>query len=247
LFREACLLALVVMLLAPATSTADEGAAMSSPAVDNPLARDYVDLGLHFGPAWRGSVVDSRYSAVGYGLGMDLDIGRAPFWGGAYADVGVFSAKSGVRDPVNNDRPTVVLTSAGWRGKAAVRLSPRLFLMPALGAGFGVVDYQSGACGRYTKGDCHDVRHAGLGIQATATFVYTWRFTAVTFEPLQFDAFLFERQTSSVGVPGSGESLGVSRHGVAVASFLGFSLDLSAMVLGIRDSIVDVGRTLLGR
>jgi hypothetical protein len=86
----------------------------------------------------------------------------------------------------------------------------------------------------------------GLGIQTTATFVFAWRLTAVTFEPLQLDAFLFERQTSSVGVPGSGESLGVSRHGVAVASSLGFCLDLSAMVLGIRDRIVDVGRSMLG-
>jgi hypothetical protein len=55
-FGEARALALVVMLLAPATATADEGAVVSSPAAANPLARDHVDLGLHFGPAWRGNV-----------------------------------------------------------------------------------------------------------------------------------------------------------------------------------------------
>jgi hypothetical protein len=177
---------------------------------------------------------------------MTLDFGRAPFWGGVYADVGIFPATSGVVDPLNNERPTVALTSGGWRAKAAIRLLPKLYLMPALGIGFGIVDYLSGECGRYTKQDCHNVRTMGLGTQATATFVYAWRFAAVTFEPLQVDTFLFERRISTEGRPDSGESIGVSRHGVAFATSLGFTLDLSAMVLGIRDSIVDLGRSMVG-
>jgi hypothetical protein len=242
-------LALLVLLSGPVA--ADDGAAVvaSSPAaIPNPLDRDYVDLGLHFGPAFHGTVVDSRYSAVGYGGGMTLDIGRPPYWGGVYADVGMFSGKSGVVDPLNNERPKLGLTSAGWRGKAAIRLSPRLFVMPALGVGFGLVDYLSGACGRYTKGNCHNARTIGLGIQATASFVYAWRFVAVTFEPLQVNSFLFERRSMSVvnALPDAGVDLGLSRHGVAFASSLGISLDLSAMVLGIRDSIVDVGRSIAG-
>jgi hypothetical protein len=84
-------LALEATVLVPARVAADDGSALDSPAViPNPLARVYVDLGVHFGPAWHGTTVDSRYSAVGVGGGMTLDIGRPPFWGGVHADVGMF-------------------------------------------------------------------------------------------------------------------------------------------------------------
>ena len=120
--------------------------------------------------------------------------------------------------------------------------------MPALGIGLGVVDYSSGACDIHPKGDCHDVRHIGLGMQMTLTFVYAWRFGSVTCEPLRADAFLFERQTAIVSGYGTepGGSYGVSRNGVELSSSLGFSLNLSAMVLSIRDSIVGVTKQVIG-
>jgi hypothetical protein len=242
------------MCFIPGVAVADElsGAGVSvrtsSPDI---LARDYVDIELHGGPAWRGNALDDRYSPVGYGLGMTFDIGKAPYWGGIYVHVGIFNSKEGIVDPANGEKPFVALSSAGYRGKLAIRLSHRLYFMPAVGVGVGVMDYASGACDRHaiqSKHDCHDIRHAGLGIQADATFVYAWRYGALTVQPLGMSTFLFERQLASTGVVATagGDSLGLPRHGVWFGTFVGFSLDLSAMVLGIRDGIANVAKSIPG-
>jgi hypothetical protein len=90
----------------------------------------------------------------------------------------------------------------------------------------------------------------GLGIQTAATFVYAWRFGALTFEPLRLDVFLFERRTAGLTTvyDDSGDSpaaLGISRNGIAISASLGASLDLSAIVLSIRDGIVGVTNRIL--
>jgi hypothetical protein len=236
---------------APAVADNTPPSTVSLPTeVPSPLASDYVDVGLHAGPAWRGNAVDSRYSAFGYGLGMTLDIGRAPYWGGVYVDVGILNSKAGVVDPANNEKPSIILTSGGYHGKVAIRLSPRLYFMPAVGVGVGISDYRSGQCLKHVKENCHDVRYIGLGVQADATFIYMWRFAALTVEPLRISASLFERQSDSVmGAVGTapGDTLGLARNGVSLGAAVGFSLDLSAMVLAMRDGVVGVTNSIVGQ
>src|SRR4051794_35448180 len=76
-------LAVLTLALRAAPAAAADGAAPQQ----NPLAPDYVDIGIHGGIAWRGNVADSRYAPFGFNLGATIDVGRAPFWGGIYADV----------------------------------------------------------------------------------------------------------------------------------------------------------------
>ena len=179
-----------------ATLTSRATAAPATPADagpgNDPLRRNYVDLGINGGPTWLGSVGDGRWSPVGIGFGTRLSVGRAPYWGCVYVDVGFFSARDGVVDPRNNERPDLVTTSAGWCGKVAIRLTPRLYLFPMVGAGFGVLDYSAGFTGRHSPQDLIQARVLGLGVQAEATLVYRWRFAALTLQPIRATAYLFE-------------------------------------------------------
>jgi hypothetical protein len=206
-------------------------------AAPDPLARDYVDIGIRGGLAWRGNTADSRYSPFGWGLGMTIDFGRAPFWGGIYADIAVFGARAGVVDPKVMDPPSVTAVSAGWRAKVAIRLAPRLYLFPALGAGFGREEYASG---HYVRSDfrrvciCNDAIFDGFNATGEATFAYVWRFGAVSFQPLRVTGFMFMHNRSAANPPGY--DYGISRNGVLLAATIGVSVDPAAMVLAVWDA-----------
>lgn len=203
------------------------------PGEPNPLARDYVDIGLRGGPAWRGNSADDRYSQFGWVLGMTIDIGRAPFWGGVYADIAQFDARAGVLDPASGQPPGVNAISAGWRAKTAVRLGPRLYLFPALGAGFGQQNYSSG---HRMSGVCYcnTATFNGFSVTGEATFAYVWRFGAVTFQPLRATGFMFMSDRSPANPPGY--DYGIARHSVMLAATIGVSVDPAAMVLAVWDA-----------
>ena len=209
---------------------------------DDPLKRNYVDLEIHGGPTWIGSVGDARWSPIGFGVGTRLSVGRAPYWGCVYVDASFISARPGVVDPVNNEHPDLVMTSAGWCGKVAIRLAERLYLFPMLGAGFGVLDYASGSRGRHTAQDLNQARVSGLGIQAEATLEYKWRYGALTLQPIRATAYLFEHVSTYNGVDagGSGSVFGLARHGVSLGASIGLSVDLSGIALAIYDSVRDL-------
>jgi hypothetical protein len=223
-------------LLAAAPAHAQVAAAAPTASTD-PLALDYVDYGIHVGPAWRGGLGDSRFSPVGWGFGMTFDIGRAPYWLGAYADANFFSTKDGFVDPVSGEGADLWAVNAGWRAKLAVRVAPRLYLFPSVGAGFGQVFYRSGACYYvilgYIPGNCHDADFHGFGVQGNATFAYTWRFVALTLEPIRVSAFLFEHRTAPQVPYPAGYDYGVPRNSVTFAASAGVSVDLSAMAIAI--------------
>jgi hypothetical protein len=233
----------VAIAIAAAAFTATATAAAADPpaAEPNPLARDYVDIGLHVGPAWRGNVADGRYDPFGWSAGATIDIGRAPYWGGVYSDVAIFDARAGTVDPKTNDPPEVTVISAGWRAKVAVRLTPRIFLFPALGAGFGHVGYSSGhrvVSGIGSVCNCNTAGFDGFSATGEATFAYVWRYGAVTFQPLRVSTFL-GMSNRSVAVP-AGYDYGVAHSGVLLAAAVGVSVDPAAMVLAIRDAIVAI-------
>jgi hypothetical protein len=203
------------------------------------LALDYVDVGIHGGPAWRGNLGDQRFSALGVGLGLTIDIGRAPYWLGIYSDVAIINAKDGVVDPTNNERPGLEAISAGGRAKVAVRLSPNIYLFPSLGAGFGQVDYFSGDC-PLPHMNCNDAKFNGLALQADATLAYTWRFAALTLVPMRTTAFLFEHRASPMSPNPPGYSYGVPGSALLLGASVGLSLDLSAMAIGIWSALKGV-------
>ena len=238
---------LFLATLAAQTSraTSAQAAAPDAGPGDDPLRRNYVDLGINGGPTWLGNVGDGRWSPVGISLGTRLSVGRAPYWGCVYVDAAFFSARDGVVNPVNNERPSLLTTSAGWCGKVAIRLAPRLYLFPMVGAGFGVLDYSSGYRGRYTPQDQIEARLLGLGIQAEATLVYRWRFGALTLQPIRATAYLFEHLDTydNVSASGSGSAFGLARHGLSLGASIGLSVNLSAITLAIYDS----ARALAGR
>jgi opacity protein-like surface antigen len=239
---------LVPLFAALGLGAAPAAAQVASPPPPNgdPLAPDYVDYGIHLGPAWRGSLGDGRFSSVGFGFGMTLDIGRAPFWLGAYADASFFPTKGGFVDPVSGEGASLDVISAGWRARVAVRIAPRLVLYPSLGAGFGWVSYSSGTCSPgilgYQPGNCHDADFHGLGIQANATLAYTWRFVALTLEPFRVSAFLFEHRDGPLTPYPPGYDYGVARNSVAFAASAGVSLDLSAMALALWSAVKRAGQ-----
>ncbi|HLK88540.1 MAG TPA: hypothetical protein VKZ18_01525 [Polyangia bacterium] len=243
---------LFAVLFAPLGLSAAPAAAQGAPvaaapaASADPQALDYVDYGIHVGPVWRGSLGDDRFSPVGYGFGMTFDIGRAPYWLGAYADASFLRTKDGFVDPISGEGVDLWAISAGWRAKVAVRLAPRLYLFPSLGAGFGYVYYRSGACPYvtlgYVKGNCHDADFHGFGVQGSATFAYTWRFVAVTLEPLRVSGYLFEHRTAPLTPNPPGYDYGVARNSVALAASVGLSLDLSAMALAIWSAVKSAGQ-----
>jgi hypothetical protein len=221
------------------TTTAATAAADTPAPGPNPLARDYVDIGIHFGPAWRANIADGRYAPFGLGGGVTIDIGRAPYWGGIYSDVAIFTARDGVVDPKTNDPPEVSVISAGWRAKIAIRLTPRIYLFPALGAGFGHVGYASGhwvASGVGAICNCNSAAFDGFSAMGEATFAYVWRYGAVTFQPLRVNTFL-GMSNRSAAVP-AGYDYGVAHNGLLLAATIGVSVDPAAMVLALRDAIV---------
>ena len=205
----------------------------------NRLALDYVDVGVHGGPVWRGNLGDERFSALGVGVGLTIDIGRAPYWLGIYSDVAIINANDGVVDPTNNERPRLEAISAGWRAKVAVRLSPNLYLFPSLGAGFGQLDYASGDC-QLPRMNCNDAKFNGLAIQADATLAYTWRFGALSLVPIRTTAFLFEHRASPMSPNPPGYSYGVPGSALLLGASVGLSLDLCAMAIGIWSAAKDV-------
>jgi len=209
---------------------------------DDPLKRNYVDLEIHTGPTWIGNVGDQRWSPIGFGFGTRLSVGRAPYWGCIYVDASFMSARAGVVDPVNNEHPDLLMTSAGWCGKVAIHLAPRLYLFPMLGAGFGVLDYRSGSGGHNYAQDLNEARVIGLGIQAEATLEYKWRYGALTLQPIRGTAYLFEHLSTYNGVDanGSGTLYGLARHGISLGASIGLSLDLSGIALAIYDSVRDL-------
>jgi hypothetical protein len=209
------------------------------------LARDYVDVEAHGGVAWLGSAGDDRWSSVGPSFGVAIDVGRAPLWGGIYVDVALFDAKSGVVDPETGRSPLLVATSAGWHGKAAVRLGGSLYFIPSLGAGFGVLDYEGGSADPHGKAG-RFVRYQGLGTQLDARFVYAWRYGALTFEPLRVSAFLFQSRSGSVGVPSDSGDVGVSRNGVSYGAALGLSLNASEVAISLWEALRGAARHIAG-
>lgn len=238
----ALLLATFALPAAPAAAQGAPGPPVSA----DPLALDYVEYGIHAGPVWRGSLGDDRFAPVGFGFGMTFDIGRAPFWLGAYADGSFFSTKDGFVDPVSGEGADLWAVSAGWRAKVAVRLAPRLYLFPSLGAGFGYVYYRSGSCPYvtlgYVPGNCHDADFHGLGVQGNATFAYTWRFVAVTLEPLRVSSYLFEHRTAPQTPYPPGYDYGVPRNSVAFAASAGLTIDLSALALALWSALKSAGQ-----
>jgi hypothetical protein len=229
-------LALTSAALTAALRVAPAAAADAPGAEPNPLARDYVDIGLHAGIAWRGNVADSRYDPFGFNFGVTIDFGRAPFWGGIYADGGDFGARSGVVDPSTNDSPRIWTVSAGWRGKVAIRLTSRWFLFPSLGAGIGRIEYHSSEVipGPFYRVRTNNAAFDGFSVTGDATFAYVWRFGAVTFQPLRVTSFMFEHDR---GVPyPAGYDYGISRNSVMLAAAIGVSVDPAAMVLALWDA-----------
>jgi hypothetical protein len=223
------------------TRAASAAAADAGPG-DDPLKRNYVDLEIHAGPTWIGNVGDQRWSPTGLGFGTRISVGRAPYWGCVYVDVSLISARPGVVDPVNNEHPDLVMTSAGWCGKVAVRLTQRLYLFPMLGAGFAVLDYRSGSSGRNSAQDENEARLIGVGIQAEATLEYKWRYGALTLQPIRATAYLFEHLTERnfFDTSGNGSVYGLARHGISLGASIGLSVDLSGITLAIYDSVRDL-------
>jgi hypothetical protein len=216
-------------------------AAGDTPAPEpNPLARDYVDVGLHGGVAWRGNLADSRYDPFGLNLGVTIDIGRAPFWGGIYSEGAIFNARGGVVDPTTNTAPEVWAISAGWRGKVAIRLAPRLYLFPSLGAGFGHVEYHSNAVlpGPFYRAISNNAAFNGFSVTGEATIAYVWRFGAVTLQPVRVSGFMFESDRSPAHP--TGYDYGIARNSVMFAAAIGVSVDPAAMVLAIWDAAKSV-------
>lgn len=232
--RLASLAVLTLALRAAPAAAADAAVPAPQP---NPLARDYVDIGIHGGTAWRGNVADSRYAPFGFNLGATIDIGRAPFWGGIYADAADFAGRDGVVDPITDHSPRFRAISAGWRAKVAIRLAPRLYLFPALGAGFGRLEYHSSTVvpGPFYRVRSNTASFNGFSVTADATFAYVWRFGAVTFQPVRVSSFMFE-SNRSLAYP-AGYDYGISRNGVMLAAAIGVSVDPSAMVLAVRDAV----------
>lgn len=223
-----------LLALDATTAMADE----PPPAEPNPLARDYVDIGLHGGPAWRGNVVDSRYSPFGVSAGATIDVGRAPYWGGIYSEVAQFDGQNGFVDPATNLPPRVRAISAGARAKLAIRLTPRLYLFPSLGAGFGRLDYSSGhyvISGGSNYCNCNTAAFDGFSVTGDATFAYVWRFGAVTFQPLRLTGLMFLSNQNAPHPAGYG--YGVSPNGAVLAAAIGVSVDPAAMVLAIWDAV----------
>ena len=177
----------------------------------------------------------------GPSFGVVIDAGRPPYWGGIYVDVALFDAKSGVVDPETGERPLLVATSAGWHGKAAVHIAGSLYFMPSLGAGFGVLDYEGGSADPRGKGG-RLIRYQGLGVPLDPRFVYSWRFGALSLEPLRVSAFLFQSRSGSVGVPSDSGQVGVSRNGVSLGASVGLSLNVSAVAISIWEAVRDVAR-----
>jgi hypothetical protein len=223
------------------TPAAWAAAADAGPA-DDPLKRNYVDLEIHAGPTWIGNVGDQRWSPIGFGFGTRISVGRAPYWGCIYVDAAFVSARPGVVDPGNNEHPNLLMTSAGWCGKVAIRLAQHLYLFPMVGAGFAILDYTAGVRGRHTFGTGNEARVEGLGIQAEATLEYKWRYGGLTLQPIRATAYLFEHLTeyNDVGASGSGGVFGLARHGIALGASIGLSVDLSGITLAIYDSVHDM-------
>ncbi len=213
-------------------------AAAAAPAPEpNPLARDYVDIGIHSGIAWRGNVADSRYAPFGFNLGVTIDIGRAPYWGGIYADLADFGGRDGVVDPITDRSPQVIAISAGWRAKVAIRLAPHLYLFPALGAGFGRLEYDSSVVlpGPLYRVRSNNATFNGFSVTADATFAYVWRFGAVTLQPLRVSSFMFESNRHPP-YP-AGYDYGISRNSAILTAAIGVSADPAAMVLAVWDAV----------
>jgi hypothetical protein len=229
-----CLALLTLAIRAAPAAAADAAAAAPE---TNPLARDYVDLGIHGGIAWRGNVADSRYAPFGLNLGVTIDIGRAPYWGGIYADAAEFGGRDGVVDPITDRSPRVRAISAGWRAKVAIRLAPRLYLFPALGAGFGRLEYSSSVVlpGPVYRVRSNTASFDGFSVTADATFAYVWRFGAVTLQPLRVSSFLFESNRSPP-YP-AGYDYGIARNSALLAAAVGVSVDPAAMVLAVWDTV----------
>src|SRR4051812_28977244 len=206
----------------------------------NPLARDYVDMGLHGGVAWRGNVADGRYDPFGVNLGVTIDVGRAPFWGGIYSEGALFNARGSAVDPVTNSAPEIRAISAGWRGKVAIRLAPRLYLFPSLGAGFGRVEYRSSAAlpGPGYRFISNNAAFDGFSVTGEATFAYVWRFGAVTVQPLRVTGFMFESDRNPAHP--AGYDYGIARNSVMFAAAIGVSVDPAAMVLAVWDTAKSV-------
>jgi hypothetical protein len=235
--RLGCLALLTLALRAAPAAAAD--AAAPEP---KPLARDYVDIGIHGGIAWRGNVADSRYAAFGFNLGATIDVGRAPYWGGIYADVADFGGRDGVVDPVTDHSPRVRAISAGWRAKVAIRLAPHLYLFPALGAGFGRLEYYSSVVvpGPLYRVRSNSASFNGFSVTADATFAYVWRFGAVVLQPLRVNSFMFESNRNPP-YP-AGYDYGISRNGAILAAAIGVSVDPAAMVLALWDTVESLSK-----
>jgi len=206
---------------------------------DDPLKRNYVDLEIHTGPTWIGNVGDQRWSPVGFGFGTRVSVGRAPYWGCIYVDAAFVSARPGVVDPNNHEHPNLLMTSAGWCGKVAIRLTQHLYLFPMVGAGFAILDYSAGSRAPRTFQVGNEARVSGVGIQAEATLEYKWRYAGLTLQPIRATAYLFEHLTeyNDVAASGSASAFGLARHGISLGASIGLSVDLSAIVLAIYDSL----------
>jgi hypothetical protein len=218
-------------------------AAAADAAAPNPLARDYVDIGIHGGIAWRGNVADNtRYAPFGANLGATIDIGRAPYWGGIYADVADFGSRAGVVDPITDRSPKVVAISAGWRAKVAIQLAPRLYLFPALGAGFGRLEYHSSVVlpGPPYRIRSNNASLDGFSVTADATFAYVWRFGAVTLQPLRVSSFMFESNRNPPHP--AGYDYGISRNSALLTAAIGVSVDPAAMVLAVWDAVENLSK-----
>jgi hypothetical protein len=242
LVRTSLLVAWALSIIAARTRPALAGepaGAVSQPA--SPLARDYVDLEAHGGVAWLGSAADDRWTTTGPSFGASVDFGRAPYWAGVYVDVALYPARSGVIDPSTGTKPRLATTSAGWHGKVAVHIARAFYFMPSLGGGFGVLDYDAGSKDR-RGGGARLVRYLGLGFQLDARFIYTWRFAALTVEPLRVSTFLLQHHSGDVGVPNDSSPIGASSNGVSLGASLGLSLDLSAMAIAIWAGVRGVAR-----
>ena len=143
-------------------------------------------------------------------------------------------------NPVTNSAPAIWAISAGWRAKIAIRLAPRLYLFPSLGAGFGRLEYHSSAVlpGPVYRSISNNAAFDGLNVTAEATFAYVWRFGAVTFQPLRVTGFMFESDRSAAHP--AGYNYGIARNSVMFAAAIGVSVDPAAMVLAAWDAAKSV-------
>lgn len=134
------------------------------------------------------------------------------------------------------------MTSAGWCGKVAIRLTQRLYLFPMLGGGFAVLDYTAGSRARHNVEDGNEARVIGPGIQAEATLEYKWRYAALTLQPIRASAYLFEHliEYNDVEASGSPRVFGLARHGISLSASVGLSIDLSGIALAISDAARDL-------